>query len=315
MLKNYFIAAITSLAMILQSCDGFKKTETGLQYKILADSTEGKNAEMGDAVVMHIKYENAKDTLNTFKRGTPVTVLVQKTFQGGLEDGLTQLSKGDSAIFRISSDSLYTKMFRDSLPKEIKPGSFTDFTVKIIKIYTKEDVKKEQAAMLKRQQDMKKMQMDYVAQNTKALLDTSGPQMKIDEGFIKAFIKKNKLDAKKTDNGVYYSIKKKGDGPQVTSGDTVSVYYTGKLLDGTAFDSLRTGAPFKLIVGVGQVIPGWDEGLTRLSKGDVATLIIPSTLAYRKEGIKDRNPNKPGNYIIPPSAPLVFDVEIVDVKK
>jgi FKBP-type peptidyl-prolyl cis-trans isomerase FkpA len=314
MLKNYFIAAIISMAMIIQSCGGYKKTETGLQYKILTDSA-GKNAEMGDAVVLNLKYVNEKDTLNTFKRGMPVTVLVQKTFIGGLEDALMLLSAGDSAEFLISSDSLYEKMFRDSLPKEIKPGSYTNFTVKVLKIYTKEEVKQKEAARLKQAEQMKQGQMDFASKNLKAVVDSSGPQMKIDEGFIKSFIKKNKLDAKKTASGVYYAIQKKGEGPQIVAGDTVSVYYTGKLLNGTSFDSLRSGQPFRLIVGIGQVIPGWDDGLTQLSKGDVATLIIPSALAYSKMGIKDRNPNKPDNYIIPPSAVLVFDVEILDVKK
>jgi FKBP-type peptidyl-prolyl cis-trans isomerase FkpA len=315
MLKNYFIVAIASLAVILQSCDGFKKTETGLQYKILADSTTGKNAEMGDAVVLHIKYENAKDTLNTFKRGTPLTVLVQKTFQGGLEEGLTMLSKGDSAIFRISSDSLYTKMFHDSLPKQIKPGSFTDFTVKVVKIYTKEEVKKEQQAMEQRKKDMKKMQMDYVAQAVKGMLDTSKAQLKKDDAIIKDYIKKNNLTAQRTENGVYYVITKQGDGPAVSPGDTVAVSYTGKLLDGKEFDSSKGRPPFNVIVGVGQVIPGWDEALTKLNKGTVATIIIPSPLAYGKEGAKDRNSSDPNAYRIPPNAPLVFDIELVDVKK
>jgi FKBP-type peptidyl-prolyl cis-trans isomerase FkpA len=315
MLKNYFIAAITSLAMILQSCDGYKKTDTGLQYKILADSTTGKNAEMGDAVVLHIKYENAKDTLNTFKRGTPLTVLVQKTFQGGLEEGLTMLSQGDSAIFRISSDSLYTKMFKDSLPSQIKPGSFTDFTVKVVKIYSKEEVKKEQAAMEQRKRDMKKMQLEYVAQAVKGMLDTSKAQLKKDDAIIKDYIKKNKLSAERTENGVYYIVTKKGDGPEIAAGDTVSVGYTGKLLDGKVFDSSAGRPPFNVIVGVGQVIPGWDEALTKLSKGTVATIIIPSPLAYGKEGAKDRNSTDANAYRIPPNAPLIFDIEIVDVKK
>jgi FKBP-type peptidyl-prolyl cis-trans isomerase FkpA len=314
MLKNYFIAAIISLAMVMQSCDGYKKTETGLQYKILVDSA-GKNAEMGDHVIMHINYENAKDTLSTMKVGRPATALVQKTFKGGLEEGLMLLSTGDSAEFLISSDSLYTKMFSDSLPKEIKPGSFTHFSLKVLKIVPKEEVKKQQAEMLKRDADMKRMRIDMAASKVKSVLDTSGPQMKIDEAFIKAFIKNNKLDAKKSEKGVYYSITRKGEGPQVAVGDTVAVYYVGKLLDGTVFDSSRAGQPIRLIVGIGQVIDGWDDGLAKLSKGDKATLIIPSPLAYSKRGVKDNNPMKPGNYIIPPSSVLVFDVEILEVKK
>jgi FKBP-type peptidyl-prolyl cis-trans isomerase FkpA len=290
----------------------FKKTRNGLNYKILADSA-GKNMELGDAAVLHIKYANAKDTLNTFKRA-PITVLVQETFKGGLEEGLLMLSKGDSAIFRISSDSLYILMFKDVLPKEIKPGSFTDITVKVLKIYTKEEVRIAQEEALNEAKEMKKRQMDFVTQAFKNLVDTSREQMKVDEELIKAFVKKNKPEARRTENGVYYAIKKKGEGPQVSPGDTVAVYYSGKLLNGTAFDSLTTGQPINFIVGIGQVIPGWDEGLTKLGKGDVATLIIPSPLAYGKMGIKDEDA-EPETYIIPPNTPLIFDVEILDIKK
>src|SRR5688572_612270 len=127
MLKNLIFPALLSLAVIFQSCDGFEKTESGLKYKIIEDSI-GNNAKMGDLVVVHMSFQNEKDTFDTYKRGQPISIQLMSSFQGSLEEGLTYASKGDSLAVVVSNDSLYTKIFqKDSLPKEIKAGSFTTF--------------------------------------------------------------------------------------------------------------------------------------------------------------------------------------------
>jgi peptidylprolyl isomerase len=96
-----------------------------------------------------------------------------------------------------------------------------------------------------------------------------------------------------------------GASPKV--GQTVSMRYTGTLLDGTKFDSSydRGSAPFDFKLGIGQVIPGWDEGVATMKVGGKRRLVIPSTLAYGAN---------PPSSAIPPNATLVFDVELVSVK-
>ena len=98
-----------------------------------------------------------------------------------------------------------------------------------------------------------------------------------------------------------------GTGASPKLGQTVSVRYTGTLLDGTKFDSSydRGQAPFTFTLGAGQVIPGWDEGVATMKVGGKRRLVIPSTLAY------GANPPTP---VIPPNATLVFDVELVGIK-
>ncbi len=89
-------------------------------------------------------------------------------------------------------------------------------------------------------------------------------------------------------------------------GKTVSVHYSGFLLDGSLFDSsVERGQPFDFPLGQGRVIKGWDEGIALLHKGDKAKLIIPYSLAYGENG---RAP------IIPPKATLIFDVQLVNIK-
>ena len=95
-------------------------------------------------------------------------------------------------------------------------------------------------------------------------------------------------------------------------GDTVFVQYTGKLTDGTVFDSsIPRGQPFSFQLGSGMVIAGWDKGILGMHVGEKKTLTIPAADGYGAAGV----PNGRGGYVIPPNATLVFDVELVDVKR
>lgn len=107
-----------------------------------------------------------------------------------------------------------------------------------------------------------------------------------------------------TDSGLQYEILKEGDGPQPADTDQVEVHYTGKLIDGTVFDSSEErGMPATF--GVTQVIPGWVEALQLMKAGSKWRLFIPSNLAYGPNGA----PGSP----IGPNATLIFDVELLKV--
>ncbi|VAW31039.1 Peptidylprolyl isomerase, FKBP-type [hydrothermal vent metagenome] len=109
----------------------------------------------------------------------------------------------------------------------------------------------------------------------------------------------------KTDSGLQYIETKVGSGKSPKRGQQVSVHYIGRLESGKEFDnSVKRGEPIEFLLGTGQVIPGWDEGVGLMKVGGKATLIIPPDLGYGGRG---------AGGVIPPNATLIFDVELVDV--
>lgn len=112
-------------------------------------------------------------------------------------------------------------------------------------------------------------------------------------------------EIKETGTGLKYQVLVAGTGATPKKGDTVIVHYTGTLEDGSKFDSSRDrNSPFSFKLGVGQVIKGWDEGLSNMRVGDRYKLIIPPDLGYGARG---------AGGVIPPNATLTFDVELLRI--
>lgn len=118
-----------------------------------------------------------------------------------------------------------------------------------------------------------------------------------------------KMARTKTDSGLEYEIIKEGTGQSPQRGQQVTVHYTGWLDNngepGTKFDSsVDRGEPFTFMIGIGQVIRGWDEGVLSMKVGEKRRLIIPAQLGYGAHG---------AGGVIPPNATLIFDVELLKV--
>jgi len=126
-------------------------------------------------------------------------------------------------------------------------------------------------------------------------------------GVLVAGCKMNTKEITTASSGLQYQEIEVGTGATPQKGQTVVVHYTGTLADGKKFDSsVDRGQPFKFTLGIGQVIKGWDEGLSTMQVGGKRKLIIPAHLGYGPQAV--------GN-IIPPNSTLHFDVELLGIEE
>ncbi len=110
------------------------------------------------------------------------------------------------------------------------------------------------------------------------------------------------LLGEKEERELQIEVLEEGEGEEAKEGDSLSVYYTGELEDGTQFDAKTEGEPFVFTLGAGEVIPGWDQGLVGMKVGEKRKLVIPPDLAYGEQGV-------PG--AIPSNAVLIFTIELL----
>ncbi len=285
MTKRLLIAAAVAVSMFQACSDGFKTSDDGLQYQIHT-SNEGEKIKEGDIVTLQMVYRTDSDSVlfDTYKMGQPIKLMVSApSFKGDLMSGLKLLTEKDSATFLINADSLFEKTFNFPRPAFIRAGSYLNFAIKVDKVQSKEEIDQEMKAETEKQ----------------AALESVN---------IEKYITDNKLNTTKTASGLQYVITKQGGSEKASVGDTVVVHYTGKLLNGNKFDSsLDMGKPLEFPVGQSVVIKGWDEAFLTLTKGTKATVIVPSALGY--------GPSAVGNGAIPAFSTLVFDVELVNIKK
>ena len=221
--------------------------------------------------------------------------LEEPLFAGDFFEGLAMMHKGDSASFIVNIDSTFTTFFgQPSLPEEFNSTDVMKFDVKVNDFYPESEYKarmaqKAREAAAERIESMKTNHPDETAAAAQKLQD---------------YLTAQGITAEPTESGLVYVMTEEGNGEKPADGQMVKVHYTGKLLNGTVFDSsVERGEPIQIPIGVGQVIPGWDEGIMLMSKGEKGVLYIPYYLAYGDRG---------AGADIPAFANLMFEVELID---
>ncbi len=289
--KSLSLLAGALMLATITSCNKYKKTESGLEYKIVKDSTGEDYPELGGFVAFWFEVRNDKDSIIDSQFGdsrpaaAPITEIKHKP---SFEEGLMLLTEGDSAEFLLNADSLYINSYGAPRPSFLKEGSTVKIIVKVVKVYSKHFVDSARAVQAKQMAEFEAMQAEIY---------------KKDSTIIQEYLKKHKLKGESTIGGAYVVKLKKNDATDlfIASGENVEAKYVGKLLtDGTEFDKSGDNY-FPFTVGVQQVIPGWDQAFQKLKHGEKALLLIPSRLAYGDRGAGGK---------IPPNTPLLFEVEV-----
>lgn len=272
---------LLSIGSFACSNNEFKEHESGLQYKFIEHNEKAQKPNLGDGLLVSLKYTSIDDSI-LFDRTFRVKYDSVSHQGGSIEDAFSLMHKGDSAEFRITAkDFINHTVGADKFPDFIDRNSKLKFYIRLKDISTPEEM-----------ESMKvRINSERKAAETMLLDD---------------YIARNEIETKPSESGLFFLAEEPGKGKMPKVNDTVVVHYTGMFLDGTIFDSSRKrNEAFSFILGTGQVIQAWDEGIAMMKIGEKARFIIPSNLAYGKKGFRE---------LIPPFSTLIFDVELLEIK-
>jgi FKBP-type peptidyl-prolyl cis-trans isomerase len=282
-ISSYLLSSLVLLGAVSCTNSEFKKTKSGLLYKIYSDG-KGEVAKPRQFLKANVVEKVRDSVLYNSEGNMPVYMPVDSSRPVySPVEVFSMLRKGDSCVVVQLADTLQRKMGGQPLPPWLKKKDKITFSFKILDLFASEELLTQD-----RNQEMSK-QKDR--------------EIKV----VESYLAKNNIQAQKTEKGTYVVVTSPGTGTQVDSGKQIAVRYTGKLLpSGKEFESnmkdTANGA-FKFVIGAGQIIPGWDDGLRKFKKGGKGTLYIPAFLAYDQQV-------GPGHT---PFENLMFDVEVVDV--
>lgn len=304
MKKTAIILSSLVVAILFAACSGggsFKKTKSGLMYKIISSDKNQPVVKRGNILKLHFVQKVRDSVLNDSYGKMPYYAPVDSIGPVYNPAEIFPLvRKGDSVVVVMIADTLVKK--GGQLPPFINRKDKITLTFKIVDVFTADSL-----ADVDRQTEMTKEQQRQLAEAEK--------QKVKDAKALEDYIAKNNIKAGKTANGVYYEIQSTVNGVPADSGKLVSIKYTGYNLEGKFFDSNIDSTkqvqkhpmdPFQFQAGVQGAIQGMLEGIVHFKKGDKGRLLIPSTLAY------GANPQPGGP--IKPNESLIFDIEIVDVQ-
>ena len=312
MKKSLVILFAASIA--LAACNKEQKGKGGLLYTVHKDAG-GTKIKEGDFIKIDFIQTNDKDSIleatydNEQSRIFPVG---KKAYAGDMNDVLTLFGEGDSVTFKLNIDTMvfYNKQPR---PEQYKDQKYLNYTVKIQKVVGKKP--KEADSVFQKRAN------EFYTADYKASLD----KKKTSEGArMKKYVEDNKLKVTTTPSGLQYVITEPGTGPKPVLGDTAIVDYTGQLThkkisgklnvfdtsvekiakENMAPNPMKQFAPTPIPLSEG-VAKGFVEALQLIAKGGKITVIMPSKLGYGEQG----------GGPIGPYSPLVFDIEIKDIKK
>ncbi|MFO7828635.1 MAG: FKBP-type peptidyl-prolyl cis-trans isomerase [Bacteroidales bacterium] len=262
---------------------GYSKTKSGIYYKLIKFGESSEKAKPGDYLTADIVYKTIDDSL--FFEGRRRIQVTEPSFTGAIDECFLMLAEEEKASFIISANDFFTKTLETTLPGFLDKEDPMKVDIDVIEIQTEEDYYREKEAFLHWIEDF-------------------GEYEKV---ILRQFIDQEEIDKEPTGSGLYHITLAEGKGDSVRVGDTVTVHYEGKFLNGKFFDSTkRRNSPFQFVYGrKWQVIPGMEEAIGRMVEGEKALFIIPSKIGFGQTGSSTG--------IIPPYTSTIFEVELLEV--
>jgi FKBP-type peptidyl-prolyl cis-trans isomerase len=275
-MKKLSIVFSVLLVTFLFSCkQEMKRTAKGYEYLIVKSNDKGTQIKPGDNVSFNIAFYVNDSLKDSRQMDQSIPSDIGKSQYPPFIELLAKMKDGDSAYVLVRLDTM------KQLAPKFKKTDVVKYAVKVTGVT-------DAATLAKNKEDLAKSKGPILDQ-MKAIVDQNA--------------KGQVANAQKTASGIQYVIMEKGTGKVHAKGETAKVHYIGMTTDGKEFDSsFSRGEAFSVPVGMGQVIPGWDELLSTLAIGTKGIAIIPAALAYGEKGA--------GGGAIPPNANLIFYMDI-----
>lgn len=285
--KIYILVVL--IISLLFSCEpkykGFEKSDNKFYYKFNQIGSGEHTPNFSDYIVVDLSYKTINDSV--FFKGRRKFKLTKPTFKGDISYCFAILNQGDSADFIINAYKFFTQTISSELPSFINEDSDMLVSAKMLEIITSADYEKQKKEFLSWVEDF-------------------GDYEKI---LLNHYIEGEEISVSPSVTGLYKVTQKPGNKIKILRGDTVVVHYEGMFLNGKYFDStVKRNSPFEYVYGTEwQVVKGLEEAIGRMSEGEKAMFIMPSELAFGNNGSSTG--------IIPPFTPVIFKVEILQVRK
>jgi FKBP-type peptidyl-prolyl cis-trans isomerase FkpA len=262
---------------------GYKRVKHGVYYQLHTLGEDTVKPHQGDYISVNLAYMTLNDSV--FFQGTRKFQVSKPAYEGSIDDCFQMLSAEESATFIISADPFFAYTLQANLPEFIPAGSKLKVKIDMTEIQSEENYNKEKEAFL-------------------SWIDDFGEYEKV---ILQQFIHEEKLDVSPLPSGIYYLNLQPGKGKKVEPGDTITINYEGRFLNGKFFDStVKRRQPFQFVYGTEwQVIKGLEEAIGIMYEGEKSLFILPSEMGFGNKGSS--------NKAIPPFTSLIYEVEILKV--
>jgi FKBP-type peptidyl-prolyl cis-trans isomerase len=308
---NYLFLVAASIAVITSCNDiDYKKTRSGLLYKIISGNSKDSLARSRDILKFNITTKLNDSLLYSSYGKMPSFFAVPELIEANYSpvEIFPLLRKGDSAIVVSVVDTLLLKKGEVQLPPGAKKGDRITTTFKVIEVFRDDSIARLDFNA-ETNKDLPRRQKEMQEQQVKAEKEMAGRKEKEDKE-IQSYLDAKKITTQKTSKGTYVQLLSGGQGTKVDSGKYVSVKYKGSNFKGEIFDTNMDTAYhhpplLSFTVGARQMVEGFDDGIMSLNKGAHAILYMPAALAF---GPESRPP------YIGPYENLIFEIYVIDVK-
>lgn len=279
----YILSILVLLGCNKSPYPGYSASDSGFHYKLKSIGENNIKAGVGDYVTVDIQYSTMDDSV--FFSGRRKFQISEPEYKGSVDACFAMLAEGDHANFIIDAGKFFSITLNSSKPSFLQSEPHMKVDIKMLEIQKQEEYKKEKEAFLKWIQDFGKYEQVLLNQ----------------------YIEQKEIDANPTPSGLYFISLTKGNGEKVTRGDTITVHYEGRFLNGKFFDSTKKRKqPFEFVYGQEwQVIEGLEEAFGKMREGGKALVILPSDIAFGNDGSSTG--------IIPPFTSLIYEIELLNV--